>query len=59
MLKFKMTSSIALLVALIPMGLYLYLYPQMPDMVPMHFDIKGMPTALCPNPARRYPFWPL
>lgn len=56
MLKFKMTSIIALLVALIPMGLYLYLYPQMPDMVPMHFDIKGNADRFVPKSSPEVPF---
>ncbi|WP_379145377.1 SdpI family protein [Paenibacillus sp. sgz500992] len=56
MLKFKMTSIIALLVALIPMGLYLYLYPQMPDMVPMHFDIKGNADRFVPKSSSEVPF---
>ncbi|WP_151737633.1 SdpI family protein [Paenibacillus tengchongensis] len=41
MSKWKTTTVISLLIALIPLGLYWYLYPQMPEMVPIHFDWQG------------------
>lgn len=41
MFKWKTTTVLSLLIALIPLGLYLYLYPQMPGVVPMHFDWQG------------------
>ncbi|GGF84090.1 hypothetical protein GCM10010912_31630 [Paenibacillus albidus] len=38
MFKSKPTMLISCIAALVPLGLYLYLYPQMPVFVPIHYN---------------------
>lgn len=38
MFKNKMTISISSIAALFPVLLYIYLYPRMPDFVPIHYN---------------------
>jgi hypothetical protein len=38
MFKSKLTMTICCVAAMIPLAFYFYLYPQMPDFVPIHYD---------------------
>lgn len=38
MFKKRFTMTLSIIAAMIPVILYLYLYPQMPDFVPIHYD---------------------
>lgn len=38
MFKKKVTFTLCIISAIIPIVLYIYLYPRMPDFVPIHYD---------------------